>query len=68
MPTGKASSQTASYAKVRTVSSVLARTTAAAWIAVDLAPGTYGVACVVPDPETHAFHVLLGMAQVVTAG
>ena len=36
------------------------------WIEVDLAPGTYAVACFVPDQETQAPHALMGMVQVFT--
>lgn len=36
------------------------------WIEVDLAPGTYGVACFVSDQESGAPHALMGMFQVFT--
>lgn len=36
------------------------------WIEVDLAPGTYGVACFVPDQASQAPHALMGMVQVFT--
>jgi hypothetical protein len=37
------------------------------WISVDLAPGTFGLACFLPDEETGAPHAMLGMMQVFTA-
>jgi hypothetical protein len=36
------------------------------WTVVDLAPGTYGVACFFPDMESGAEHAALGMAVVFT--
>jgi hypothetical protein len=39
-----------------------------AWLALDLAPGTYLALCFVPDDETGAPHALLGMAQIFTVG
>jgi len=36
------------------------------WIEVDLAPGTYAVACFVSDQENGAPHALMGMVQVFT--
>ena len=36
-----------------------------AWYAADLAPGTYLLACYVPDPGSGAPHAMLGMAQIV---
>lgn len=37
------------------------------WIEVDLSPGTYGLACFLPDQGTQAPHAMLGMMQVFTA-
>lgn len=39
-----------------------------AWIDLDLEPGSYFIACYVPDPETGMPHFLMGMAAVVTVG
>ena len=39
-----------------------------AWLALDLAPGTYVAICFVPDEETHAPHAALGMVSVFSAG
>lgn len=36
-----------------------------AWYAADLAPGTYLLACYVPDPGSGAPHAMLGMMQIV---
>lgn len=36
------------------------------WIEIDLAPGTYAVACFVPDQANQAPHAMLGMIQVFT--
>jgi hypothetical protein len=36
------------------------------WIEVDLAPGTYAVACFVSDPANGAPHATMGMVQVFT--
>jgi hypothetical protein len=41
-------------------------TGATEWIAVDLDPGTYVLACFVPDIESGIPHAYLGMADVVT--
>jgi hypothetical protein len=38
------------------------------YLALDLAAGTYGAVCFFPDPGSGAPHVMLGMAQVFTAG
>jgi hypothetical protein len=38
------------------------------WIEIDLAPGTYAVACFVPDQATHAPHALMGMVRVFAVG
>lgn len=40
----------------------------AIYLALDLAAGSYGAVCFFPDAETGAPHVMLGMAQVFTAG
>jgi hypothetical protein len=39
-----------------------------AWLALDLASGTYLALCFVPDQQTGAPHALLGMAQLFTVG
>ena len=39
-----------------------------AWVELDLAPGSYLVACYVPDDETGMLHAFMGMAALVTAG
>jgi hypothetical protein len=36
------------------------------WIQVNLEPGTYAVACFIPDQDTGAPHALMGMIQVFT--
>lgn len=36
-----------------------------AWYAADLAPGTYLLACFVPDPGSGIPHAMLGMAQII---
>jgi hypothetical protein len=37
-----------------------------AWLPLDLKPGTYFVACFVPDRETGVPHAMMGMAQLIT--
>ena len=39
-----------------------------AWIAPDLAPGTYVAICFIPDPESGAPHAALGMVSIFTVG
>jgi hypothetical protein len=39
-----------------------------AWVELDLAPGSYLIACYVPDEETGMPHAFTGMAALVTAG
>ncbi|HEY7034826.1 MAG TPA: serine hydrolase domain-containing protein [Thermomicrobiales bacterium] len=39
-----------------------------AWLEVDFAPGTYFVACYIPDQTSGQGHVMLGMAAVLTVG
>jgi hypothetical protein len=36
------------------------------WAPLHLEPGTYGVVCFIPDPETGGYHATMGMAQVFT--
>jgi hypothetical protein len=36
------------------------------WLPVHLDPGTYGVACFIPDKDTGLPHAAMGMAQVIT--
>jgi uncharacterized cupredoxin-like copper-binding protein len=38
----------------------------AAWLSIDLEPGTYVIICHVPDPETGKEHAELGMIQELT--
>lgn len=38
------------------------------YLALDLAPGTYGAVCFFPDRQTGAPHLLMGMAQIFTVG
>lgn len=37
-----------------------------AWLPLDLQPGTYFIACWIPDRETGAPHAVMGMAQLIT--
>ncbi len=39
-----------------------------AWIAPDLAPGTYVAICFIPDPESGAPHAALGMVSIFAVG
>ena len=39
-----------------------------AWVAVDLAAGTYLALCFVPDQESGMLHALMGMVEVFTVG
>ncbi|MFL5758098.1 MAG: hypothetical protein ACJ789_00085 [Thermomicrobiales bacterium] len=36
------------------------------WVPLHLDPGTYGVACFIPDKDTGVPHAAMGMAQVIT--